>query len=120
MSQGSPPRMKIVGLFSAEYPSVMCTTAYLPIKLPSTRAKTRGKNAVRIATDAAGYGTALWLPKMGDREHRPSGSIEVAVSARSMTYVRQYTLPEQTWPQHPFRWCGGKTTGCGKHQLNES
>jgi hypothetical protein len=25
----------------------------------------------------------------------------------------------QTWPQHPFRWCGVKTAGCGKHQLNE-
>jgi len=25
----------------------------------------------------------------------------------------------QTWPQHPFRWCGVKTAGSGKRQLDE-
>jgi hypothetical protein len=69
----------------ADNTPVMCTTAYLPTKPPPTRSKTRGKNAVRIATGAAGYGTVLWLPTMGSREQRPSGYMEGAVQTRRLT-----------------------------------
>src|SRR5687767_10497596 len=77
----------IILFLCARLLAVMCTTVYLPTKLPPTRSKTRGRNSVRIATGAAGYGTALWLSTMGYREPRQSGSIEVAVHARSMTYL---------------------------------
>src|SRR5262245_50264606 len=99
MSQGSPPRMEIVGLFPAESPPVIDTPWKRGNAASRMRTEIQSINQRRVGGWRGSFGTACgrdhfaaacWLPTTGDRKHRHSGYLEATVHAKSVAASWQF------------------------------